>query len=1068
MKSAIPWSIKGIESNAREQAKEAARKQGLTLGEWLNTVITEKAEAGESDHMPARAIRKPIAQVTQLDRATSKLETIAEQLARLAERSLQPPAGGYSVYQPQERSDDGEQFKRILTRIESNERQSIDAFSAVNERLGTLGKQFAQAAKAATTFKPEEHPSFQALDKAVRNIVDHLENSEKRTRDNFKLMQDRMADMASRAQSAPSDHIIRQAPVFSQLERRLSELVQRVDVAEKVPQQNNAELLRGELKELAKRIDQVRDTAETLASRAQTQAVQTSQQELRQIEQRILGLLNETQQTFARGSVSDQDLQHIRSDIDALNKKIDQTRQSATGERDVQQLRSAVEQLSNRVAQGPDMRPIADLDRRIIELAQKISEQQAAPPQAVQDLEQRMYELDQKLDYAINSFSQSQKPDTGLSDQLSQQLAAVGDRLDRAEAQLSHLGTIERAISQLYDGLEQVRSTTSTVAEEAANRAAERVMNQMPAQLASGPAPSIQHLEDGLQSVREAGEASDQRNQETLLALHETLEHIVGKLTELETATIGRRIAQAAMDELPPGHQSQTASITPHQSPSMPDFASATQVATAQVHELQQAQREQVVFHGDSIPSSAYDLGPAMDVRNIEPSADPSPTVESAGTQEASAGTEGATAQPEVPVDDFIAAARRAHQAAQGVNGRLGVPGNATRPKKSESNSLFAKLAGAFKGGNKSARTAAEELRPRPQAVGLEAPVASNQKFRKFLLFAGLGLAALALLMSYSKLGTVLKSPVPAKVSSFIEKVIPGSLLPGSLAAPEPAKSDVEPLVVDQAAASAETSNGMPAADEILTGSVTAPKLTPTGANVAAIVAGKAADPGDLPPTQIGSEQLRNDAATGDTAAQFIVASRFMDGERIQRNFEQAAVWYEKAANAGLAPAQYRIATLYERGRGVNRSLPTALEWYRKAAALGNVRSMHNAAVLLAGTELGKPDYTEAKKWFSLAASHGLKDSQYNLAVLFERGYVGGKPELDEALFWFLAAAQQNDAEAKKRADALVDAMPAKSVKAAKAKLQAWKPESAPENANAVQITNPAWQDQPSTAAEAG
>jgi localization factor PodJL len=43
MNKAVPWSIKGVDFDAREAAKEAARRAGMTLGEWLNSVIADKA-----------------------------------------------------------------------------------------------------------------------------------------------------------------------------------------------------------------------------------------------------------------------------------------------------------------------------------------------------------------------------------------------------------------------------------------------------------------------------------------------------------------------------------------------------------------------------------------------------------------------------------------------------------------------------------------------------------------------------------------------------------------------------------------------------------------------------------------------------------------------------------------------------------------------------------------------------------------------------------------------------------------------------------------------------------------
>ncbi|MFN7238166.1 MAG: hypothetical protein ACK5VL_10705, partial [Brevundimonas sp.] len=44
MSAAAPWSVKGIDPKAREIAKDLARRSGLTLGEWLNTMILDEDE----------------------------------------------------------------------------------------------------------------------------------------------------------------------------------------------------------------------------------------------------------------------------------------------------------------------------------------------------------------------------------------------------------------------------------------------------------------------------------------------------------------------------------------------------------------------------------------------------------------------------------------------------------------------------------------------------------------------------------------------------------------------------------------------------------------------------------------------------------------------------------------------------------------------------------------------------------------------------------------------------------------------------------------------------------------
>lgn len=46
MNPTAPWSVKGIDPESREIAKRAARREGITLGAWLNRVIGEAANQG--------------------------------------------------------------------------------------------------------------------------------------------------------------------------------------------------------------------------------------------------------------------------------------------------------------------------------------------------------------------------------------------------------------------------------------------------------------------------------------------------------------------------------------------------------------------------------------------------------------------------------------------------------------------------------------------------------------------------------------------------------------------------------------------------------------------------------------------------------------------------------------------------------------------------------------------------------------------------------------------------------------------------------------------------------------
>src|SRR5271157_6382977 len=70
MNKAVPWSIKGIDFDVREAAKEAARRDGLTLGEWMNRAIADRAAEIGAD-------------AQEFD-ADERLEAVAAQLARLS------------------------------------------------------------------------------------------------------------------------------------------------------------------------------------------------------------------------------------------------------------------------------------------------------------------------------------------------------------------------------------------------------------------------------------------------------------------------------------------------------------------------------------------------------------------------------------------------------------------------------------------------------------------------------------------------------------------------------------------------------------------------------------------------------------------------------------------------------------------------------------------------------------------------------------------------------------------------------------------------------------------------
>jgi localization factor PodJL len=181
----------------------------------------------------------------------------------------------------------------------------------------------------------------------------------------------------------------------------------------------------------------------------------------------------------------------------------------------------------------------------------------------------------------------------------------------------------------------------------------------------------------------------------------------------------------------------------------------------------------------------------------------------------------------------------------------------------------------------------------------------------------------------------------------------------------------------------------------------------------------------------------------------------------VTQDLEQAAEWYRRAAEGGLAPAQYRLGSIHEKGIGVARDPAEAMGWYRRAAEAGNAKAMHNLAVLYAEGIGGGSDLDRAAEWFRRAAEHGVRDSQFNIGVLHARG-LGVPQDMIEAYKWFSVAAQSGDSQAAERRNVLASSMPEEDLTKARAAAAAFRPLILDPAANVVEQPEGGWGEPPS------
>jgi localization factor PodJL len=206
-------------------------------------------------------------------------------------------------------------------------------------------------------------------------------------------------------------------------------------------------------------------------------------------------------------------------------------------------------------------------------------------------------------------------------------------------------------------------------------------------------------------------------------------------------------------------------------------------------------------------------------------------------------------------------------------------------------------------------------------------------------------------------------------------------------------------------------------------------------------------------PDAIGGPLLRAAALKGDPGAAYEIGVRYAEGKGIAPNMDEAAKWYDRAAQAGVIPAVFRLGTLYEKGLSVKKDVDIARRYYLQAAERGNAKAMHNLAVLDADGGGKGANYKNASQWFRKAADRGVADSQFNLGILYARG-IGVEQNLAESFKWFSLAAAQGDADSVNKRDDIAKRLDPQSLAAAKLAIQTFTPEPQPDDA--VNVASPA------------
>jgi uncharacterized protein len=120
-----------------------------------------------------------------------------------------------------------------------------------------------------------------------------------------------------------------------------------------------------------------------------------------------------------------------------------------------------------------------------------------------------------------------------------------------------------------------------------------------------------------------------------------------------------------------------------------------------------------------------------------------------------------------------------------------------------------------------------------------------------------------------------------------------------------------------------------------------------------------------------------------------------------------------KMAEEGDADAQIEIASRYMMGIGVDKDFKKSFYWTEKSANQGNAKALNTLGIFYTGfSEIVDTDLEKAHKLFLKSADLGFTGAYINIAEGYKAG-AGVEKSFDKAVYWYEKAIKEGDEPAK-------------------------------------------------------
>jgi len=408
MRPVVPWSVKGIEPEARETAKQAARRAGMTLGAWLNHVILDQGADDATSTSPSSA-------------NFGGFEGAAGQpLPNGPSQAFGQPAayGAPQIQPPIDLSPVTDAVRDLARRIDANERHLEGSLEALGNRVEASEQLFASGAQTGDA----------QLERKMQHLTERLETSE---RDRLPFGR------------RPDDRI-----AFQGVEKTLNAVVDHLETADNQSEQKFHEI-RQLLSEISERVD-----SSDAATRAQQEQAKTDAfgNTLQNLSERMAEMEQSVHSVAAGADQSRR--QAVEEAVEAVSSKLDSDQQRSR----VTDLQNTIETLAARIerSETQSAHSIKALEDSFSGFITRLEKSQVS---AADILPQVMSQLDGRLDEVVSRVTDSETRALETAGSVEQALSALAQNVSTAETRNADAReTVQSMVAQVNERMERLEA----------------------------------------------------------------------------------------------------------------------------------------------------------------------------------------------------------------------------------------------------------------------------------------------------------------------------------------------------------------------------------------------------------------------------------------------------------------------------------------------------------------------------------------------------------------------------------------------------------------------------------